>query len=454
MQISSQMQPIREHSFRRGGLLSVIARWLLLLALAVGLAAGGAALALHVSRDDLMQITLYLLISGVASVLLGLAALLVLRSWPWGNLRLKLALPPLVAALVISVNVYVTAQMMFIAPGDAAMLLLLLAFGFMLSLGLASAVADALLSKIRALEAGARQIARGDYGARLPSGPVGERDELGQLGSNFNLMAARVQESFERQRETEQSQRHFIAATSHDLRTPLTSIRAMIEAMDDGVVTDPATIARYIHTIRGEAQHLSALIDDLFELSRLDAGVLELRRDLASLDDLVSDSLEAMRAAADQKGVALIGRVERDLPLVRVDVPRIQRVLFNLLQNAIRHTPGGGSVLIRVSALNTDHNQTQQRGVLVEVMDSGQGIRASDLPHIFERFYRGEPSRSREPDQHNAAHAGLGLTIARALVDKHGGQISAHSPCTGWPADLPQPTTGPGSTFTFTLPAS
>ena len=447
MEISSQMQRVIEGGVRRFSLVGVVVRWLLLLLLLVTLALGGAALLLHTASDDLKPLGLYLLASSGASVLVGLGALLLLRLRPGMSLGLKMALPPLVAAVVISVNVYVTAQLMFISPEDVGLLLLLLLFGVILSLGLSSAVARPRVAIIQRLEQGARRIARGDYSARLPAEVVQDGDELGQLGISFNSMAQRVEESFERQREAEQSQRHFIAATSHDLRTPLTSIRAMIEAMDDGVVTDPATIARYIHTIRGEAQHLSALIDDLFELSRLDAGALELHRTAASVDDLISDTLEVMSVPAHEKGISLIGQVGSDLPLMRIDAQRIQRVLFNLLQNAIQHTPTDGAVLIRAQALKGG-----KRGVLVDVLDTGSGIPAADLPYIFDRFYRGEPSRRRESSQ-GSAHAGLGLTIARALVEAHGGQISALSPCTGWPPDVERPATGPGSAFLFTLSA-
>jgi signal transduction histidine kinase len=450
MELSSQIQRVFDANTKRAGLGKIILRWLLLLALALAVALLGAELVLHTAPDDLEPLLLYLLASGGASALLGLGALLLLRLRPGMSLRLKMALPPLVAAIVMAVNVYVTARLMFIADEDVGLLLLLLLFGFILSLGLAWAVAGSRVAAIRALEQGARLIARGDYSARLPERVIEAKDELGQLGESFNLMAQRVQESFEHQRETEQAQRQFLAATSHDLRTPLTSIRAMIEAIDDGVVTDLPTIAHYIHTIRGETQHLSALIDDLFELSRLDAGALQLHRDSAWVDTLISDTLEAMRAAADAKGVALLGQVESDLPPVRVDVQRIQRVFYNLLQNAIQHTPAGGAVLIRASAL-----KSKRHGVLIDVMDTGVGIPASDLPHIFDRFYRGEPSRARESLRGGGAHAhaGLGLTIARALVEAHGGHITALSPCPTWPPGVARPDTGPGSAFLFTLPS-
>jgi signal transduction histidine kinase len=448
MEFSSQIQRAFDASTRRAGLGKTVARWLLLLLLALAVALIGASLILHTPSEDLEPLIMYLLASGGASALLGLGALLLLRRWPGMSLRLKMALPPLVAAIVISVNVYVTARLMFIADADVGLLLLLLLFGFILSLGLAWAVAGQRVAIIRALEQGARRIAKGDYSVRLPERVIEGKDELGQLGESFNMMAQRVQESFERQRETEQAQRQFLAATSHDLRTPLTSIRAMIEAIDDGVVTDRGTIARYIHTIRSETQHLSTLIDDLFELSRLDTGTLQLHRDAAWVDTLISDTLAAMRTAADEKGVALLGQLEPDLPAVRVDVQRIQRVFYNLLQNAIQHTPAGGAVLIRASALHG-----KRRGVLIDVLDTGGGIPASDLPHIFDRFYRGEPSRVRE-SLHGGPHAGLGLTIARALVEAHGGQITALSPCNSWPQNVIRPNTGPGSAFLFTLPSS
>lgn len=448
MELSSQMRRVLAANSGRAGLGRMLVRWLLLLVLALALALVGASLILHTPSSDLEPLVLYMLASSGASVLVGLGALLLLRLWPGMSLRLKMTLPPLVAAVVISVNVYVTARLMFIADEDVGLLLLLLLFGFILSLGLSWAVAGPCVAIIRTLEQGARHIARGDYSVRLPADVIAGKDELGQLGESFNSMAERVQESFERQREGEQAQRQFMAATSHDLRTPLTSIRAMVEAIDDGVVTDPATIARYIHTIRGETQHLSVLIDDLFELSRLDAGVLQLHRSSTWVDTLISDTLEAMHSAAAAKGVALIGQVGDNLPPVRIDVQRIQRVFFNLLQNAIQHTPAGGAVLIRASAL-----KSKRPGVVVDVADTGVGIPGSDLPHIFDRFYRGEPSRTRESLHGKGAlsHAGLGLTIARALVEAHGGQITALSPCPGWPLDIARPNTGPGSAFRFTL---
>jgi signal transduction histidine kinase len=219
-----------------------------------------------------------------------------------------------------------------------------------------------------------------------------------------------------------------VAAVSHDLRTPLASIRAMVEAISDRVVTDRATVDRYLGTIGGEVERLSQLIDDLFELSQIDAGQLRLQVEDGSLHDLISDTLRSLSAQAERRGVDLVGRVDETLPPVRLDPARAQRVLDNLVGNALRHTAAGGRV--ELGAL--------ERGdeVEVTVRDSGEGIAPEDFDRVFEPFYRAERERSR------SAGAGLGLTIARGIVAAHGGRIWAES------------TLGAGTTFHFTLPRS
>jgi signal transduction histidine kinase len=201
----------------------------------------------------------------------------------------------------------------------------------------------------------------------------------------------------------------------------------MVEAIDDGVVTDAETTQRYVRTILSEVQRLSGLIDDLFELSRLDAGVLALHVEPGSLRDLVSDTLEALQVQAAEKGLRLHGAVEDNLPPVLMDTARVQRVLFNLVQNAIRHTPPDGTILLAA--------QEEPEAVRVDVVDTGEGVAPDDLPHIFERFYRGEKSRVR-----GQGGAGLGLAIARGLVEAHGGRI--------WAQSVP----GQGARFSFVLP--
>jgi signal transduction histidine kinase len=205
-----------------------------------------------------------------------------------------------------------------------------------------------------------------------------------------------------------------IAAVSHDLRTPLSAIRAMIEAITDGVVTDEETIRRYLRTMHDGTRELSHLIDDLFELSRIEAGALTLTREPVMVGDLISDALERLRPQAEARSVALTGSADAALPAVSLDAHHISRVLTNLIENALRHTPAGGQVQV----------QARRDGarLSLEVIDTGEGIAAADLPHVFDRFYRGEKSRSRE-----SGGAGLGLSISKGIVEAHGGTIRAES---------------------------
>jgi signal transduction histidine kinase len=245
------------------------------------------------------------------------------------------------------------------------------------------------------------------------------------------MMARRLQEAAEQKAMLEQSRRDLIAWASHDLRTPLASLQLVIDALVDGVADDAETQQRYLHTAQIEIANLKELINDLFELSQLESGHIDLKLQRTSLSDLLSDTLSAMRAMAERRGVRLDGRVGRDIDPVRIDPVKIQRVLYNLLSNAIRHTPGGGEVLLTAEVIPS--------GVRVTVRDSGEGIASEDLPHVFERFYRGERARTRDP--HGERGAGLGLAIARGLIEAHRGTIEVDS----------QP--GQGARFTFTLPA-
>jgi signal transduction histidine kinase len=262
---------------------------------------------------------------------------------------------------------------------------------------------------------------------------VRSRDEIGRLAEQFNSMVEQLDQMRAQRERLEASRRDLIAAVSHDLRTPLAGIRAMIEALNDGVVTDTETVSRYLHTIQSEAHHLTALIDDLFELSQIDAGALKLHLEPTSLADLVSDTLASMSAQAERKHVHLQGQIEGAPGRVPLDAPRMQRVLYNLIQNAIRHTPTDGTITLTVRGAPDR--------VELTVADTGEGIREGDLPHVFDRFYRGEPARTR--DSHPiASGAGLGLAIAKGIVEAHGGSIMATS------------APGSGAAFHVVLPSS
>jgi signal transduction histidine kinase len=253
-------------------------------------------------------------------------------------------------------------------------------------------------------------------------------DEVAALSTTFNKMAEQLQTADQKQRELEGLRRDLIAWVSHDLQTPLTSMRAILEALSDGVVDEPEMVRRYLLTAQRDVMSLSALIDDLFQMSQLDAGGFPLHRAPSSLSDLVSDTLESFSQLAKQQEITLEGQVESDVDPVLMDTQAIGRVFNNLISNALRHTPANGRVSVWVRRTNGS--------VEVTVSDTGEGIRAQDIPHIFERFYRGDASRSRN----RGTGAGLGLAIARGIVQAHGGDIHVQS----------EP--GKGTQFTFHLP--
>ena len=329
------------------------------------------------------------------------------------------------ASVLTFLNVWVTARLMFASEHDLllATVLLLFAAGIAMSVGYFLSVA--LTDRIVTLNRAALEIAQGDLSVRVP---VTGNDEMASLAHTFNEMAAQLEAADRKQRELDTLRRNLIAWAGHDLRTPLASIQAIVEALADGVVEDPGTVNRYLHTAQREIRSLSLLIDDLFELAQLEAGGVPLELSPNSISDLISDTVESFSELADRQGVMLAGSVGTDVDPVIMDAQLIGRVLSNLLGNALRHTPARGTVQVR--AYRTAEN------VAVEIQDTGEGIDAGDLPHIFERFYRGEKSRSRA-----TGGAGLGLAIAKGIVEAHGGQIGAES------------APGEGTCFSFFLPA-
>ena len=288
------------------------------------------------------------------------------------------------ASLLAFFNVWVSARLMFISPHDLELAFVLLFFAGGIAMFLGYFLSSAITHRLQALNSAAEAIQNGDLQVRVPENG---QDELAALAKTFNQTAARLEETAEKQRELETMRRDLVAWAGHDLQTPLASVRAVLEALADRVVDDPETVQRYLRTALRDVQTLSLLIDDLFQVAQLDAGGLILNREEASLSDLISDTLESFSELALQRQVDLHGEVASGVPAVYMDVPRIGRVLNNLIDNALRHTPPGGSVAFRAF--------TVPQGVRVEVEDSGEGITNEDLPHLFERFYRGEKSRSR-----------------------------------------------------------
>jgi signal transduction histidine kinase len=207
--------------------------------------------------------------------------------------------------------------------------------------------------------------------------------------------------------EIEEARRQLVAAASHDLRTPLASLRLLVESIDDGIV-EGETRDRYLREIRTHVGVLSDLVDDLFELSRIEAGDISWTMRQVELGDLIGDTVAAMRAPAQERGVHIAAELPDGAVLAEANAEKVQRVLFNLIQNAIRHTPADGSVTVRA--------RREGGGVEVEVADDGEGIPSGDDERVFEAFYRGDAARGEEG-------AGLGLAISRAIVEAHGGKI-------------------------------
>jgi len=240
---------------------------------------------------------------------------------------------------------------------------------------------------------------------------------VGELAQAFNSMAGNLERA-------EQLQRNMVADVAHELRTPLSNLRGYLEAVGDGVIKPDADTIR---SLDEEATLLSRLVDDLQELSLTEAGELKLVCQAEDISELINQAVAAVRAQAEAKGVSVTIDLPDELPPVNIDSHRISQVLRNLLENAVAHTAQGDSITVTA--------EQRDNWVEVAVADTGEGIPAEDLPYIFERLYRVDKSRARA-----TGGSGLGLTIARSLVEAHGGRIEAQSEL------------GKGSRFTFTIP--
>jgi signal transduction histidine kinase len=247
------------------------------------------------------------------------------------------------------------------------------------------------------------------------------------LAHELSLARARADEAVVRERAMERSRRQLVAWVSHDLRTPLAGIQAMVEALDDGVVDDDAEVHAYYGRLTAETARLARLVDDLFELSRIEADALDLTLEPVSLGELVSDAVASASALADAKGVRVDGRVAARSPQVAASSRELTRAVVNLLDNAIRHTPRGGAVSVLVGH-GHDHAE-------VSVVDSCGGIPANEIDRVFELAYRGDTART----PRTGGGAGLGLAIARGFVEAHQGDIAVHNE-------------GEGCRFTVRLP--
>jgi histidine kinase len=284
-------------------------------------------------------------------------------------------------------------------------------------------VSRRVVEPVRRMMAASQRIADGHYDERVVVRGIPapeEMDELDQLAVTFNQMAARLER-------TESMRRQLIGDVAHELRTPLSTIKGSLEGLMDGMLEPDEANLLQLHR---EAERLQRLVADLQELSRVEAGALELKLQPASVGDLIASAAERLGRQFEDKGVSLEVDLPPDLPSVLADEDRIGQVLLNLLGNALQYTPAGKAV--RISARGAAAE------VQFEIQDEGIGIPAEHLQHIFTRFYRVDPSRSRA-----GGGSGIGLTIAKHLVERQGGRI--------WAESLGA---GQGSRFTFILPVA
>lgn len=311
------------------------------------------------------------------------------------------------AIAAILAGVLLAANAMFVSTHDLRALLVILAAG-----GTAAGAAALLLAgRLGRASVELRDLSDHLAAGEPPPARVELPAELADVADQLTETWSRLEEARTRERAMEASRRELVAWVSHDLRTPLSGIRAMVEALEDRVVTDSATVDRYHTTIRQEAERLTQLVDDLFELSHIQAGALDLDLQRVGLADLVSDAIAATGVAADARGVVLQGELHDPPPEVAASVPDLARVIRNLLDNAIRHTPRGGEVRVEAATVG-------QHAVL-SVSDSCGGIPDDEIERVFDLAFRGDAARTP-----GLGGGGFGLAIARGLVEAHRGDIA------------------------------
>jgi signal transduction histidine kinase len=378
---------------------------------------------------ELGKLLAFMALSGTATMAAGWLAIRGLVRRASLTLRTASFVAAAIGGAAALINLLVVARLMFVSTShDLPLLVATVAFSVVLTVYFNYRAAGSAVEGIELITAHIEDLASGGYEPRAYPQTTGE---VGRLARHVNHLADELRAAEQARRALDQERRDLTAAISHDLRTPLSSVRAMVEAIDDGVVGEPAEVARYVRVIRREVDRLASLIDDLFELARLDAGAPVLQRSPVLLTDIASDVVDAFQVSARQRSVRLDLRVEREPCALLLDGARIERVLNNLVRNALDHTPPGGRIELAISE--------RAEGATLRVSDTGAGIPEAHLAHVWDRFYRVDRSRSR--DSSGGDGSGLGLAIVRSIVEAHDGTVAVES------------SFGRGSAFEILLPA-
>lgn len=341
------------------------------------------------------------------------------------KIRTQLLLANFISIGVIWIFLLISYIKMVLPAQTIPILLLVTVFAGLLSAVVHFFLTKPILKSIQAISAEAKKIREGNFNGAVEESKV---IELKEMAASFNEMNRQLQKSFSNLQKSEASRKELVANISHDLRTPLASIQAFVEALQDGIATDKETFHKYLHTLRLETERLSSLIDELFQLSQLESGAMVLKKQRYYLDQLLLETLQNQLFQIEKKKLDIDVDLPEHLKPVYISPEKMKQAIINLLENAIRYSPIGGS--IRISA-----RENENGFIKVNIRDEGEGIPEEDLPYIFERLYRVEKSRNKK-----SGGSGLGLAIAKSIIELHSGEIGAtrHSER--------------GSTLWFTLP--
>lgn len=391
--------------------------------LVVGTLTGGGAMALAYGVRDGLLIALLLLLMGLP--VMAVSHLIARHRRRLGRLSWQFVVG-VVAALALDLLGIQLIATLFLSPRDAFALALMLAFACML-VGFTAwcLISDITrdIADVRKAVVGVREGSR-DEEVELAGG--GD-DELSVLANEFNRMSSELRQREDERDTAERARRELVAAVSHDLRTPLSALTLSAQAIQDDLA-DEQTLRRYLGQMAINLESLDRLINDLFEFARIDAGDVAWSLEDLSLDALIDETIEGVTPVANVSGVALRSSIAEGLPRVRANAEKIQRVLFNLIHNAVQHTPQGGQISVAAAATDDE--------VEVDVTDTGSGIASDKVERVFEPLWRGSEARAERPGD----GAGLGLPIARSIVEAHGGRIYIAG------------TTPSGTQIRFTLP--
>jgi signal transduction histidine kinase len=360
------------------------------------------------------------LVAAVSALGLVTAHWLSQRKSRW-MLRSHFAVVVATAVGVILVTVLAAAELMFVSNHDALMISAIVIAAALVALRAAQVASAGAVGEAESVRDALRAVGEGEREQRVQAATTAE---LAEVADAANAMIEQLAEEERRRDAADSARRNLVAAISHDLRTPLAALAVMADAIEDGLV-DEATLERYLATMHTHITALGSMIDDLFELSRLEAGDLQWSIGQVELADLVDETVAAMQVEAEAKGVAVATEPPPGPCQARGNPEKLQRVLFNLIQNAIRHTPADGSVTVRAEPAG--------EWVEVEVADTGEGIPPAERERVLDPFVRGEEARS-------PGGAGLGLAISRAIVEAHNGRM--------WLADSDN-----GTRVRFVIPA-